>query len=84
MEHRDHGVFGALGKMELEAMAPALWLDITADNWNEEVVRRKNKGTAKGTGTRSDLTRGLGAAFPLSAAVEPIAHGGEPGGICVE
>ena len=38
----------------------------------------------KNKGTRSDPTRGLGAAFPLSAAVEPIAHGGEPRGICVE
>jgi hypothetical protein len=66
----------SVGKMELDAMARHYGIG--------RYFRRKNKGTKKNKGTRSDPTRGLGAAFPLGAAVEPVAPGGEPRGICVE
>src|SRR5277367_4365535 len=38
----------------------------------------------KSESAESGLTRGLGAALPLSATVEPVAHGGQPRRIGVE
>ena len=47
-------------------------------------IQRINTEDTEIEAQRSRRMRGLGAAFPLRAAVEPVAHGGEPRGIGVE